>query len=60
MKQLGLDPPSPKWYDNHPLIHLLRMPAYIPEGRAVFEALVPNRYKRNPDPPLDTPLPDPE
>lgn len=42
---LGLDPPRYSDPIECALIRLCGGPAYISEGRATFEALVPDRYK---------------
>lgn len=52
-KYLGLNPAHPRTWngveipyaDESPLVRFLGIPAYIPEARATFEALVPDRYK---------------
>lgn len=44
-KYLGLDPPKEQYIAPY-LAAALGLPAHIPERRATFEALVPDRYKR--------------
>jgi len=44
----GLDPPVP--YQTADILRpLFGLPPYIPEGRATFEALIPNRFKPTTD-----------
>lgn len=48
LKPLGLDPPRPREPWESPVRGFLGSSPVIEEGRATFEALVPDRFKKDP------------